>query len=223
MRRWGGRPRWLVRPESDDEAVVFRWGGFLLFHPSEIPLPRRWLPRAAGIFLRSGLAVNAFVRVVEAVNAWVGRGLAWALPVMTVVTLGVIFFASVLRMGWVWPGEIVVYLHGAVIMLGAAHTLARDAHVRIDLFYGRMSARRRAWVNLGGVAGLLWPVCAVVFWTSFSYVVASWETGERSLERQGLPAVFVLKTCLLAFPVLLALQGGVLAVKSWRVIRGGAG
>ena len=65
-----------------------------------------------------------------------------------------------------------------------------------------------------GVFILLVPVCLTILFYSFPYVADSWATGERSVERQGLPAVFLLKTCLLLMPALLLLQGLSLAAKS---------
>lgn len=156
-----------------------------------------------------------YIVFVDTLNERIGRLLAWALLVMTVVTLLVIFFASVLRMGWVWMSEVVLYLHGILLMQGAGYTLLHDEHVRIDVLYFRMTPRQQAWVNMLGVFILLVPVCLVVLFYSYPYVADSWVANERSVERQGLPAVFLLKTCLLLMPVLLILQGLSLAAKSY--------
>lgn len=164
--------------------------------------------------------LETFIRYVDALNERIGRVLACALPVMTVTTLLIIFFGSALRMGWVWMSEIVVYLHAIVFMLGAGYTLRHEGHVRIDVFYSRLSPRRRAWVDLLGVLLLLLPVCAVVAVYSFSYVADAWAIREHSAEKQGLPAVFLLKTCLLLMPLLLMLQGLSLAAKSYLVLGG---
>lgn len=172
--------------------------------------------------------LEGFIRCVDALNERIGRLLAFSLPLMTAVTLTVIFCAAALRMGWVWMSEIVVYLHGFLFMLGASYTLRHDDHVRIDVFYRKLPARRRAWVDLLGVLLLLLPMCGAVFYYSFPYVADSWAVREHSIERQGLPAVYVLKTCLLLMPLLLALQGLSLAAKSYLTLTtphgaGGAG
>ena len=163
--------------------------------------------------------LQAYIRCVDALNERIGRVLAAALPVMTVVTLVIIFCGAALRVGWVWMSEIVVYLHGMVFMLGAGYTLLHNDHVRIDVFYRKLPPARRAWVDLLGVFLLLLPVCGVIFFYSFPYVADSWEVREHSIERQGLPAVFLLKTCLLLMPALLALQGLSLAAKSLLTIQ----
>lgn len=167
--------------------------------------------------------LERFIDLADALNRRIGHALAWSLPAMTAVTLLVVLLGTVFRVGWVWMGEIVVYLHGMLFMLGAGYTLLHDGHVRIDLFYSKMPPARRAWVNLLGVLLLLLPTCAMIFAYSFSYVMASWAVLEHSPERQGLPAVFLLKTCLLLMPLLLAVSGLSLAAKSYLQLRGGAG
>lgn len=159
------------------------------------------------------------IKWIDALNERIGRFLCWSLPLMTAITLLVVFFAALGR-GWVWLGELVVYMYGILFMVGAGYTLLHDGHVRVDVFYQRLSPRRRAWIDLLGVLLLLLPTCAVIAWFSFPYVATSWELREHSIERQGLPAVFLLKTCLLLMPLLVALQGVSLAAKSYLLIIG---
>ena len=158
--------------------------------------------------------LRAFVDGVDNLNDSIGRALAWLLPLMTGITLAVVVLGSVFRIGFVWLGEVVVYCHAALFTLAAAHTLRHEGHVRIDLFYAKMGARGRACVNLFGVFVLLLPTCAVIIFYSYPYVASSWQVLESSPDAQGLPAVFLLKTCLLIMPALLALQGLALAAKS---------
>lgn len=160
------------------------------------------------------IALRGIVRASEAVNEAAGRWLSRLLPLMTAMTLTVIVLGSVFRVGWVWMAESVVYMHGALFMLGAAYTLRRDGHVRIDVIYARLTPRRRAWVNLAGSLLLLMPMCGAVLIYSWGYVAESWRVLEHSPEGGGLPAVFLLKTCIPAFALLLALEALSMAASS---------
>lgn len=155
------------------------------------------------------------------INTAAGRFVAWFMPLMTACVLAVVVFASVFRLGWVWLGELVVYMHAILFMTAAAYTLAVDEHVRIDVWYGRMSARARAVVNLAGVLLLLVPVCIVILVYSFPYVRDSWATWEHSSEGAGLPAVFVLKSFILVMPVLMLMQGAAIAIDACLILSGG--
>ena len=94
------------------------------------------------------------------------------------------------------------------------------AHVRIDIFYREASTLRRAQVNLIGILVLLIPVCVVMWWTAWSYVLDSWAVFEGSSETSGIPGLFLLKTLILVFVVLVTLQGISLAVRSGLVLAG---
>ena len=159
--------------------------------------------------------------ILTGINAAIGRFVAWFMPLMTAGVLAIVLFSSVFRLGWVWPGELVAYLHAILFTAAAAYTLACDEHVRIDIWYGRMSARGRAMVNLIGVLLLLIPVCVVILVYAFPYVRGSWAVREYSPEGAGLPAVFILKSFILIMPVLLLLQGAAMAMHSVVVLSGG--
>ena len=91
-------------------------------------------------------------------------------------------------------------------MLGAAVALQADQHVRVDIFYRRFSVRQQAWVNgLGHVVFTL-PLCGLIGWGSWDYVIDSWAAKEVSPEPGGLPLVYLLKTLIPMMAVLLALQ-----------------
>ena len=158
--------------------------------------------------------LHSIVHLSGVLNDFVGRTLAWLLPMMTAVSLTVIICAAVFRAGWVWLGELTVYMHAMLLMLGAAYTLRADGHVRIDIFYSRMSPRGQAWVNLGGSLFLLTPICLFILYYSLPYVASSWRVLEVSPEGEGLPAVFLLKTCMPLAVALLLLEGLSLAAKS---------
>lgn len=103
--------------------------------------------------------------------------------------------------------EIMTYLHASLFMLGAAYTLQQDGHVRVDVFYQHMTERKKHLVNLFGTLFLLLPTCGFIFIICMPYVSSSFAMGERSVEGNGLPFLYLLKGLLLVLPVLLSLQG----------------
>jgi TRAP-type mannitol/chloroaromatic compound transport system permease small subunit len=94
-------------------------------------------------------------------------------------------------------------------MLGAAYTLKRDEHVRVDIFYRGLSTRHKAVVDLAGTILFLFPVTAFIVISSWDYVSISWVIRESSREAGGLPYPFVpiLKSIIPLTAFLLGLQG----------------
>lgn len=151
--------------------------------------------------------MNRLARFLDAFSDITGRTVAWLTAAMVLVT----FLVVVLRYAFDWGSiglqESVTYLHGMVFMLGAAYTLRHDGHVRVDIFYRKLSPKGQAMVNLLGSLLLLLPVCLYILVESWPYVVSSWDVHEGSREAGGLPGVFVLKSLIVLMPILLILQG----------------
>ena len=116
--------------------------------------------------------------------------------------------------------ESVTYLHCLVFMMGLPLTLKHDGHVRVDIFYRGFSPKSKAMVNLLGGILFLVPVCLLIFFTSWNYVLASWAIQETSAENNGLPFVYLLKTLMLLMPATVLLQGIAEIIKSGLVISG---
>ena len=113
------------------------------------------------------------------------------------------------------------YLFGAVFLLGAAYALQENAHVRVDVLYGRLSERGRAWIDLlGGVLFLL-PFCVLMLWATLPAVEASWALREGSPDPGGLPRYPVKALVPVAFALLLV-QGVSEIIKAVARLRGEA-
>jgi TRAP-type mannitol/chloroaromatic compound transport system permease small subunit len=120
----------------------------------------------------------------------------------------------VLGFGSIWLTETVIYANAALFLLASAWTLAAGGHVRVDVFYAQASSRTRAMVDLAGSLLLLLPFMLLLLWLSVPYALRSWLILERSQESSGLPLVFVLKTLVPLFAVLMALQGVAQAIRA---------
>ena len=149
----------------------------------------------------------ALVAALDAVSIWTGRVVSWCSLFMVVVTFLVVLLRYAFDLGWIAMQESVTYMHAALFMIGAAYTLQHNGHVRVDIFYQKLSPRGRAWVDLLGTLLLLVPVCGFIAWSGWDYVLESWDVIEGSREAGGIPAVYVLKSLIIVMPVLMLLQG----------------
>lgn len=165
-------------------------------------------------------ALEAAVRGINRLNDVIGRAMAWLTLAMVVITLLVVVLRYGFSLGWVWMQESYVWLHGIVFMVGAGYTLLHDGHVRVDVIYQGASQRYRAIIDLLGSLFLLLPVVVVVAWYSWPYVIQSWMKLESSREAGGLEGLFLLKSVLLVFCLLMLLQGLALAGRSALTLAG---
>jgi TRAP-type mannitol/chloroaromatic compound transport system permease small subunit len=119
----------------------------------------------------------------------------WAVLASCLISAGnalIRYFLNNSSNGWL---EIQWYLFAACVMLGAAQVLRVNEHVRVDLLYGRLSARAQVFVDLFGLVVLLLPVMALMSWMTWDLFLGKFVSGEMSSNAGGLvrwPAVLML-------------------------------
>lgn len=165
--------------------------------------------------------VNALVRGIDLMNEHIGRTVTWFALIMVLMQFTVVLLRYVFGLGFIPMQESVLFMHSILFLIGAGYTLLHDGHVRVDIFYGPASEKRKALVNFLGVLIFLWPLCAVMTWKGLTFVGTAVRVWEGSPEGTFMP-FWLLKSFLLAFPLLLTLQGFSLAAKSLCILRGWA-
>jgi TRAP-type mannitol/chloroaromatic compound transport system permease small subunit len=111
------------------------------------------------------------------------------------------------------------YLFTLIFLLGSAYALRHDVHIRVDVFYARLSARRKAWTDIAGTILFLIPFCVLMLWVAWSPVRISWAIREVSPDPGGLPRYPIKAVILLSFALLL-LQGIAFIIERVAIVRG---
>jgi len=150
--------------------------------------------------------MNQITYLLDSFSEMTGRFCSWFVAIMTFITCTVVVMRYGLDLGSVFLQDVVLYLHGALFLLGSSFALKRDSHVRVDIFYREFSDRKKALVDLLGHCLFLQPVCWTIFLFSWGFVELSWETMEVSAEPDGLPFVYLQKSLLIVLCIFLALQ-----------------
>lgn len=164
-------------------------------------------------------ALSEFTRAVDALSAAAGRVAEWCVLGACAISAG----NAMMRYGFslssnAWL-EAQWYLFAAVVMLGAAHTLRRNGHVRVDLIYGTVSQRVRLWVDVLGIIFFLLPGMLLLAWMTWPFFLDAWTRNEMSLNAGGLIRWPVKLLLPLGF-ALVALQGLAELVKRIAALRG---
>jgi TRAP-type mannitol/chloroaromatic compound transport system permease small subunit len=144
---------------------------------------------------------------IDSLNEFLCKMVSWFTLTMVLLTFLIVVLRYGFNLGWIAMQESVMYLHGMVFLLGAAHTLRVNEHVRVDIFYRRFSPKKQAKVDIFGSLFLLMPVNIFIFMVSFDYVMRAWRVMEASQEAGGIPGVFLLKSLILLFSFTMLLQG----------------
>lgn len=119
-----------------------------------------------------------------------------------------------------WMVELETYFFAFCFLMAAGYAFKHDKHVRVDLFYSKLSLKKKAWTDLlGGVLFLL-PWCTVAIIQLWKYALKSFKIGEHSQQPGGLPMLYLLKFALFFGFCFLLLQGIANILKSIQTIRG---
>lgn len=131
-------------------------------------------------------ALLAFSRAVDAMNDGFGRIADWAVLAACAISAGNAFVRygfSMSSNAWL---EVQWYLFAATVMLGAAYTLNRNEHVRVDLVYGSVPAKARLWIDIFGLIFFLLPGMVLLAWMTWPFFWDSFVRGEGSPNAGGL-------------------------------------
>ena len=115
--------------------------------------------------------------------------------------------------------EIQWQMFAGVFLLGSPYVLKLNEHVRVDLFYGALSARGKLWVDVFGFLFFFFPVCLTMLDMSIPWALTSLHEGEISANAGGLP-VWPVKLLLPFGFALLTLQGVAELIRRVAALRG---
>jgi TRAP-type mannitol/chloroaromatic compound transport system permease small subunit len=160
------------------------------------------------------------VRGISAINRAVGNVFAWLSLAIVVVCFTVVVQRYFFHTSVLWMQDLYVWLSGAMFTAVAGFALLRNDHVRVDIFYRPWSIRRKAIADLVGVLVFLLPFMIVISIYAWTPITRSWRLFEGSANIGGMPGLFILKSFILVFTVLVGLQGLAMAARSILVLRG---
>jgi TRAP-type mannitol/chloroaromatic compound transport system permease small subunit len=161
----------------------------------------------------------AFSRGVDKLNAAVGKLADWAVLLACGISAGNAFVrygVSYSSNAWL---EVQWYLFGATVMLGAAYTLFRNEHVRVDIVYSNISERARLWVDVFGFIFFMLPAVLLLAWMTWPFFLDSFVRNEGSPNAGGLLR-WPVKLLLPVGFFLLSLQGFSELIKRIALLRG---
>jgi TRAP-type mannitol/chloroaromatic compound transport system permease small subunit len=147
------------------------------------------------------------IRTIDAVTAFVGKTFAWLIVALTFALVYEVMSRYLLGRPTLWAFDASYMLYGAYFMMGSAYTLARNAHVRGDIFYRRFPERVQAAIDLTLYLLVFFPAMIALTAAGWEFFWHSYLVREASpLSPIGTP-VYPLKAAIPAGAFLLFLQG----------------
>ncbi|EHD0090850.1 TRAP transporter small permease subunit [Vibrio vulnificus] len=140
-----------------------------------------------------------------------GALLGWLSSVLFILLLANVVYDVVMRYVFndvsIAFQEMEWHLFSAVFLLGIPFALKSGGHVRVDLFYERLSHRAQAIIDLLGTIFFLFPFCLLVAWFGIDFAKESYALGETSGDPGGLPYRWVIKAIIPLSFLFMAISG----------------
>ncbi|RTL32332.1 MAG: TRAP transporter small permease subunit [Burkholderiales bacterium] len=130
--------------------------------------------------------MQSYIRLMDAVSRWFGVLASWALLAACLISAGNAILRYAFNIGsnaWL---EVQWYLFGIAVFAGAPILLKLNEHVRVDVVYGGLKPRTKAWVDLLGIALVLLPLCAITAYLAWPFVAEAYAQHETSPSAGGL-------------------------------------
>ncbi len=182
-------------------GTALKWVGICLLPVLALPLIVLAAPR-----LVEGPA-KALSRWIDGISGFALGAAMISGVILIFAQLAVVMLRYAFGLSFTWLSEIVTYAFAAMFMLGAAAALRDGAHVRVDILRPRFGETGRNWIELVGAYLFLFPICVRLITASEAGLARSWLLLEGSRESDGLPILYLFKTLVPVFAVLLMAQG----------------
>ena len=113
---------------------------------------------------------EALISLIDSLTYRLGEATKWLLPLLVLSVAASVFALSIFGVTTTKWQESARYFQALIIMLGASATLLAGQHVRVDIFFSRMTDIGKARVDLIGFYLLLVPACILLTWNAQSFV-----------------------------------------------------
>ena len=152
--------------------------------------------------------MRATLRVIDSISEWTGKIIRW----LCVVLVGVVVYGVILRYVFnsptMWAYETSIMLGTTIYVLGWAYVHRHGGHIRVDVFYMRLSLRGRAIIDVVGDLLCCFPLIILLIYISAVWAGQAWSINEKMILTYWYPPAAPVRTIVVIGFCLLLFQGG---------------
>lgn len=167
-------------------------------------------------------SVESWLKVIDRMSEWTGRAASYLVLLLMAAISYEVVCRYVFNAPTLWAQETSSYLYGSFFMLGGAYVLWKDGHVRVDIFYSRLSPKGKAIVDLITFPLFFFLFISVLVWEGGRMAIWSWSIWEHT-QSPWSPPIYPLKTVIPVSALLLFLQGLARYIRDIRLLLGKGG
>jgi TRAP-type mannitol/chloroaromatic compound transport system permease small subunit len=150
--------------------------------------------------------LKRIVYICETITEWVGKLASWLLIFLILSLVYEVISRHFFNSPTFWAHDMSYMLGGAASFLGIAWVQKNRLHVRVDIFYEKLTLKKQALVDVLFTLILFFPVVIAGLLNSVDAATLSW-IRQESAAGAWRPPIYPLKTIIPIALGLLLLQG----------------
>jgi len=147
------------------------------------------------------------LKTIDTLSEWSGNLGRWLTLGLVMVIVIEVTMRYAFNRPTSWAYETSIMFGTALYALGFSYTERLNAHVRVDVFYIRLSPRGKAIIDVIGGLLIFLPVIALIVYSSWGWMFHAWKIKEVMVLSYWYPPFYPLRTAIAVGFGLLILQG----------------
>lgn len=153
--------------------------------------------------------MKRFVKIIDSLSDWVGIFVAWLIIPLVGALVFEVAARYIFNAPTIWAYDMSYLLCGTLFIMGVAYTLRHKGHVRVDIFFEKLSPRGKSILDTCMYLLVFFPLVIVFFWWGIDYARESWRIQETAWLSSWRPPLYHFKTIIPIAAFLMILQGTV--------------
>lgn len=163
---------------------------------------------------------TGFIRLADTISTWSGKIVAWLILPLVLELVYDTIARYLFNKPTIWSYDLSYMLSGTLFMLGGAYALLKGSHIRIEIFYTKLTKRNRAIADVIGYLIFFFPCVGALFYFGIDYAWESWQSLEKSLSSYWQPPIYYFKSVIPIAAFILLMQGIAEFTRAWSIILG---
>ena len=152
------------------------------------------------------MSLNKFSAGIDRFNERVGHVLCWGILIVMIFQVADVILRKVFNSPQIWVWDVNGQLTIAFSILAGGYVFLHESHVRMDLFYAKLSPRKRLIVEIITLPFFLF-LLVLIIWQGGRMALHSWSILEKGRNLIWKPPLYFVKSTLFLGGVFLLLQG----------------
>jgi len=131
--------------------------------------------------------MKAIIKTIETISEYTGKSVHWLCIALVLVLTYDTVARYVFNAPPVWAYETSWMIGATMAVMGWSYTHRHHGHIRVDVFYTRLSHRGKAIIDVVCSLIFLFPLLAVLLYSSSSFTMFAWKMNQKLVESSWMP------------------------------------